>query len=212
MELFALAGVALVAYLVFAQKGEGKGISMSLPSMGKPKSNGKTPYPLGMLLGTSSIVREVQTSTIPRTSGKERLANANRIFKAFKRAGWSDGVALAAIVNADYESKLSNKAIGDSGSSVGLFQVHKVHGMSVSDRMNPTKNINFILADIAKNGHKIVLMDKNHATVAVLAGQFGHDIERPRDRVGALTKRAVYAQSLFPMVANKTSAQIEVKG
>jgi len=210
VELFAIAGLAIAAWFVFGQSKTG-GVP-KVPGVGRrPSPPAKTPYPLAMLLGTSTIIREVQTSTIPRTSGKERMSNATRIFKAFKRAGWSDAVALAAIVNADYESKLSNEAVGDSGSSVGLFQVHKTHGMSVKDRMNPTKNIDFILRDIAKNGHKIVLMDKNHASVAVLAGQFGHDIERPADRVGALSKRAAYAQSLFPAVANRPASAIDVK-
>ena len=199
MEIAILAMGAFAAWMLFGSKG-------------KPKTSvgAKTPYPLQALLAQSSILKEVKTSTIPYTNGTERMKNATLIFKAFKKAGYSDGIALSAVVNADYESKLSNQAVGDSGNSVGLFQVHKMHGMSVKDRMNPTKNIAFILEDFKKNGVKIVGMDSDGATVAVLSGRFGHDIERPADRIGALSKRASYARSLFPGLADLSSAQIKV--
>ena len=198
MQAAILAVGAVAAFLLWGKKGKSK------------PPGGRVPYPLQSVLASSSVVRTVNTGNIPYTDGTERMKNATSIFKAFKKQGYSDGIAMAAIVNADYESKLSNKAVGDSGNSVGLFQVHKIHGMSVKDRMNPTKNIRFILEDFRKNGLKIVDMDQKGATIAVLSGQFGHDIERPKDRVGALTKRASYARSLFPGLANRSSSEIEV--
>ena len=61
-------------------------------------------------------------------SGATRAKNATIIVREFLRAGLPFGIALAAVANAQHESKLSNQAMGDINSSgrresVGLFQL-----------------------------------------------------------------------------------------
>ena len=55
-------------------------------------------------------------------------ANAAIIEKEFLNAGHSATVTAAAIVNALAESGLNAKAAGDSGASIGLFQMNRVGG------------------------------------------------------------------------------------
>jgi len=117
---------------------------------------------------------------------------------------------MAAIVNSNYESRLSSKAAGDKGRSTGLFQINDKHGLSKSQRMNPATSIKFILGDFSRNGSRIVSEAANGASIARLSGYFGHDIVRPSDPVKALTKRAAYAQDLFPTIANLSSQEIEI--
>jgi len=202
-----IAGVAVIGGLLFVGKRAKK-----MGEIKKATKKNAIPVAWPGLIGSSSILRDVETSTIPMTTAKERSDNAKKIFKAFKKAGYSDGIALAAVVNADYESRLSNKAVGDSGKSVGLFQVHSKHGLSAKDRMKPDVNIKFILGDMAKNGMTVVDMDEDGASVAALSGRFAHDVERPADRTASLVSRASHAKKLFPMVANLSSAEFTIIG
>ena len=202
-----IAGAAVVGGLLFVAKRAKQSGSKS-----KAKDKNAIPVAWPALIASSGILRDVKTSTIPLTTAKERSDNARRIFKAFKKEGYSDGVSLAAVVNADYESRLSNKAVGDSGKSVGLFQVHSKHGLSVKDRMKPDVNIKFILGDMAKNGMTVVDMDEDGASVAALSGRFAHDVERPSDRTASLVSRASHAKKLFPMVADLGSSKFEIIG
>jgi hypothetical protein len=111
-----------------------------------------------------------------------RLKNAKIIYDMFRKAGYPAGVALAAIVNARHESDLSNEAVGDSGSSVGLFQLHKNgagKGMSQAERMDPYKNTARIIKETDMYGSKLMEASNAGASVADMSVIFGRDIERP---------------------------------
>jgi len=128
-------------------------------------------------------------------------ANARIIEREFSAAGFGSPVVAAAIINALAESMLNNEAVGDGGSSVGLFQLHERgggHGMSVEDRKNPTLNTRRII-DQAKKAKGF--MAKVHAgvtSVPELAAAFSTYVERPADKPGNEVKRAAMVARYFP--------------
>lgn len=142
--------------------------------------------------------------------GPGRLANARIIVREFLAAGFSPNLALAAVVNAQAESALDNKAIGDGGASVGLFQLHERgggRGMSVADRQDPTLNARRMVQETkaawnATYGNYRSLSSAVAASAAVpeLAGLFAVHVERPADRDGAYFARSASAKTLFPGV------------
>ena len=127
---------------------------------------------------------------------------AAMIEEEFLAAGLSRSVAAAAVVNAKAESELNPEAMGDSGHSVGLFQLHDRgggHDMSVEERADARTNIRTILERevLGKMGSTLRERAESGASVSELAAIFSRDIERPRDRNGAMRKRAQMAAQLF---------------
>lgn len=121
-------------------------------------------------------------SNIPLTAAQVR--NAVLIMDLFTRAGYAPHVALAAVANAQAESKLNERAEGDAGKSIGLFQLYDNgagKGMTKYARMNPTANTARIIAEVARYGSR-VLAAKNIQDASQF---FGRDVER-------------YSQSLDP--------------
>lgn len=115
-------------------------------------------------------------------SQADRVRNAKIIYDMFRKAGYPVGVAMAAIANARHESDLSNSAVGDSGSSVGLFQLHKNgagKGMTTADRMDPYKNTARIIKETDMYSDKLMKAWNDGKSVATLSYIFGRDIERP---------------------------------
>lgn len=140
--------------------------------------------------------------------GAGRLANARVIVQEFTAAGFSPLLALAAVANANAESSLDHRAIGDGGKSVGLFQLHESgggRGMSVADRQNPVLNARRMVAETraawrATWGGYRSLADAvaGAATAAELAGLFAVHVERPADRDKAYQMRSASMATLFP--------------
>ena len=131
-----------------------------------------------------------------------RLRNAKIIYDMFRKAGYPAGIALAAIANARHESDISNEAVGDSGSSVGLFQLHKNgagKGMSTADRMDPYKNTARIIKEADMYGSKMMTAYNSGASVADLSVIFGRDIERPANAGAGRDKTA---RTLFGPIAD----------
>lgn len=142
--------------------------------------------------------------------GPGRLSNARIIVREFLAAGFDWKVSLAAVVNANAESSLDNKAIGDGGASVGLFQLHERgggRGMSVADRQDPVLNARRMVQETkaawnATYGNYRSLSSAVAAGAAVpeLAGLFAVHVERPADKDGAYFARSASAKTLFPGV------------
>lgn len=127
---------------------------------------------------------------------------AAMIEEEFLAAGLPRSVAAAAIVNAKAESQLRPWASGDSGHSIGLFQLHDKgggHGMSVEERSDARTNIQTILKRevLGKMGATLRARAESGASVSELAAIFSRDIERPRDKRGEMDKRAKMTARLF---------------
>ena len=140
----------------------------------------------------------------------QRVKNANLIVTQFMKKGYPLGIALAAVVNARHESDLSNYAAGDSGRSIGLFQLYDSGagaGMTIEERQDPKTNTLRINEETDVYGNKtysdgrINLMDAYNqgASVATLSLIFGRDIERPKN---AGAGRDGTARKLFPLIAD----------
>jgi hypothetical protein len=132
----------------------------------------------------------------------ERINNSRIIISMFRSAGYPIGIGLAAVANARHESDISNYAIGDSGQSVGLFQLYDRGagaGMTIEERMSPRANTQRIIQETKTYGGPLMEAYRNGASVAELSLIFGRDIERPANKgVG----RDNTARSLFGTLAD----------
>lgn len=133
--------------------------------------------------------------------GPARLAMVQMIGQEFAEAGLSERAQAAAVANAYHESGLNPLASGDSGNSIGLFQLNKYgagHDMTVESRQDPLTNIRTILDRevLAKRGAAFRAADIAGASASTLAAIFSRDIERPAADHGAA--RGATAASMFP--------------
>lgn len=131
----------------------------------------------------------------------QQLAMAALIEREFTAAGFSPLVAAAAVVNAYAESRLDPKAVGDSGRSIGLFQLSikgAGAGMSVAARQDPTTNTRTLIAREARALAKIKAAVAKGASLGDLVEMFSTYVERPGDKPGEAVKRRLYAVRLFP--------------
>lgn len=132
-----------------------------------------------------------------------QLANVDVIDEQFAAAGLPPIAAAAAVANAYAESKLNERAVGDGGNSVGLFQLHIKgvgHDMSVEERQDPATNTKamlkrMVLASYGKNFRAAV---KSGERVGELAAIFSRDCERPKDQDGEMAHRRALAETMFP--------------
>lgn len=103
-------------------------------------------------------------------------------------------IVAAAIINAIAESGLNPDAVGDSGNSVGLFQLNSGgagHGMSLEERKDSLTNVRTILERevLAGGGKNLISQAIKGASPSKLAAIFSRDVERPRDTEGAMRTR-----------------------
>ncbi len=140
----------------------------------------------------------------------QRVKNANLIVFQFMRAGYPLGIALAAVVNARHESDLSNYAAGDSGRSIGLFQLYDSGagaGMTIEERQDPKTNTKRIIEETDIYGSRsysdgrtnLMTAYDQGASLAELSVIFGRDIERPAN---AGAGRDETARKVFPLIAD----------
>ena len=128
-------------------------------------------------------------------------ANAAIIEKEFLNAGHSATVTAAAIVNALAESGLNATAAGDSGASIGLFQMNRVggagRGHSIQELEDPSNNARILLSVERSALAKLEAAVKAGAGVAETAGLFAVYVERPRDTLGEKARRAASVAEYF---------------
>ncbi len=152
----------------------------------------------GSYSGTSSGTTYGGSVTLNPTAA----ASMGLIVGAFLARGLSIRAAHAAVVNAYAESALNPAAVGDSGHSVGLFQINDLSGRRSfnGDRKDPSYNISWILDNevMAAAGSRFRAMDAAGASLGDLVEAFCRDIERPFGPNGDAVKRRAYAVKLFP--------------
>lgn len=146
-----------------------------------------------------------------------QMQMANLIYSRFRSAGFPVNLALAAVVNAWFESRLDPSVVagrtpwtasagepfagGAGENSVGLFQLNAAPGaagagMSVKDRQNPSKNIARIIA-VVKGPAGNAIRANLDGSVGTLTYMFTTDIERPADRAKKGVQRQAFAEALF---------------
>lgn len=145
----------------------------------------------------------VAASVLALTSPQRQMADI--IEKEFLDAGYSPAVVAAALVNALAESGLNPRAAGDSGWSIGLFQMNRKAGAgkghSVAELEDPTQNVRILLSVEKKALAKVEAAVKAGAGIAEAAGLFAVYVERPRDTVGEKARRAAAVARYFPKAA-----------
>ena len=134
--------------------------------------------------------------------------NAKVIEREFTAAGFGPPVVAAAIINALAESALNSAAVGDSGASVGLFQLHERgggRGMSVQERMDPTKNTKRIIQEAFAAPGFMALVRSGDTDIKRLTAAFSTYVERPADKPGNEVRRAAMVDRYFGASANRIS-------
>jgi hypothetical protein len=129
----------------------------------------------------------------PTNMSVEKAAMANLIYDRFREAGFSDVQARAAVANAQAESGLDPNAHNTRGEdSVGLFQMNRKGGLgqgyTVEELKDPENNIALAI-DAAKKSRNF----RNATTIESATEAFVRDVERPKDKEGAITKRTKIA-------------------
>jgi len=128
-----------------------------------------------------TLVQEAQAVLLgSRTLTPDQRAMVDLIAREFAAAGlgW---LAVAAVANAYRESALNPIASGDSGESIGLFQLYSHgagEGMSVAEREDPAQNTRRIIEIVQGGDGAPVRAARGLATNAELASLFAHHIER----------------------------------
>jgi len=162
---------------------------------------------LPALLEGSTFARGTAISGVT-VSAAQRADNARVIYQEFRRAGYPAGLALVAIANAIHESDLSNYAAGDSGQSIGLFQLKAPSGagagMSIEQRQDPVLNTRRIIEKMKEDGAALFASYDAGASVAELSRIFGRDVEQgsgSRDR--GETARKAFGATIADASAKK---------
>jgi hypothetical protein len=135
----------------------------------------------------------LREDTTPTNLKEEQSQMANLIYDRFREAGFDDNQARAAVANAVAESSLNPNAHNTKGEdSVGLFQMNRNRGLgtgySVEQLKDPETNIALAI-DAAKKSKNFV----NASTVEEATEAFVRDVERPKDKAGAIAKRTQIA-------------------
>jgi hypothetical protein len=135
----------------------------------------------------------LREDTTPTNLKEEQSQMANLIYDRFREAGFDDNQARAAVANAVAESSLNPNAHNTKGEdSVGLFQMNRNRGLgtgySVEQLKDPETNIALAI-DAAKKSKNFV----NASSVEEATEAFVRDVERPKDKAGAIAKRTQIA-------------------
>lgn len=130
----------------------------------------------------------------------EQARERARIEAAFAAAGLRY-LAPAAVANAWAESRLDPAAIGeeaDGAQSVGLFQIHDVHGLKLAERLDPEANTAWIVDEAKRRG----AAEQRGQTHRALVRWFAHAVERcaacgHQDGTSQLDARERYLEQIF---------------
>ena len=166
------------------------------------------------------------------TPNARQMNNARIIVHGFLRAGYSPAVAAAAVANAWWESGsahpvdgargLNERAIGDGGMSVGVYQMSSGgagRGMTVEARMDVANATHEMIARemVTPAARHLLAADAAGASLDELIYLFGRDIERPLAFIPSRStpakhaeeraKRADMARRLWGSAAMATSSK-----
>lgn len=126
------------------------------------------------------------------------------ILEEFRAAGFHRGVALAAVANAWAESGFNPNAVGDSGRSVGLFQLHEAgvgSGMSVEARRDPHTNARTMANWGLREPRFMSVVNDPAASLHDLTYAFTVYLERPVNSHEHGLSRAAWAERNYPDAA-----------
>jgi len=151
----------------------------------------------------SSILDEaLSESSSPTNMNADQRNMANLIYDRFTEAGFSDVQARAAVANAWEESRLNPNAHNEKGEdSVGLFQMNRKGGLGVNEQtMQPysvdqLKNPEFNI-QLAINAAKKSKAFMGASSIEDATEAFVRDVERPKDKIGAIEKRTNVALAM----------------
>jgi len=128
-----------------------------------------------------TLAQEAQAVLLgSRTLTPAQRAMVDVIGQEFAAAGlgW---LTVAAVANAYAESRLDPLAGGDSGESIGLFQLYSHgagEGMSIEQRQDPRQNTRRIIEVVQGGEGAPVRAARGLASNAELASLFAHHVER----------------------------------
>lgn len=172
----------------------------------------------GMIGGGMQIPEPVGLKSTPMTTrfGSAPFIQtdmASLILAIAKANGVSAAMGIAMVCNAYKESSLDPTAIGDSGNSVGLFQLHQNgggRGLTVEQRKNPETNTLRIISELRD-------AERNTAAKAALArcyspsdltAWFSTYVERPADKPAEEIARRAICKRLYPTVSDVAASQL----
>jgi len=144
-----------------------------------------------------SLIDEfLKDDTTPTNLKEEQQQMANLIYDRFREAGFDHNQATAAVANAVAESNLNPEAHNTKGEdSVGLFQMNRNRGLgtgySVEQLKDPETNIALAI-NAAKQSKNFV----NATSIEDATEAFVRDVERPKDKEGAIAKRTNIALAM----------------
>lgn len=188
LGLLGVVGVAWVAVKGSRQLAKAAKQNKALNTGGGTMSSGATTGT------TTQTVSSVPLRWVQVSPNARQLTNARTIVQLFRAAGYSDAVAAAAVANAWWESNtahpvdgargLNERAIGDGGKSVGVYQMHENgagSGMTVAQRMDVANATREMIAREMKTSAARALLQADLAgeSLSTLVYLFGRDIERP---------------------------------
>jgi len=145
----------------------------------------------GFFAGGSTPVTDRVSQSSRIDLRNDQLEMMRVIEQVLQSEGFKQAGIAAAFANAWQESRFDPKAEGDSGHSIGLFQLHDEgvgKGMSVEERQDPIINTRAI-ASAAKNSSFMQYMRETDDP-QILAAAFSKYVERPRDKLGNMRDRA----------------------
>ena len=160
---------------------------------------GKTEY---KVVDREKAVNEYNNKTSGYDSSKlsaEQKKIADLIYTRFIEAGFNEAQATAALANAYAESSFNPSAanITDKEESYGLFQMNRKGGLgqgyTPEQLKDPETNIAIAIRESKKSKN---FLQSTNVEGAVKA--FVEDVERPKDKLSAISKRTSVALAMQP--------------
>jgi len=160
---------------------------------------GKTEY---KVVDREKAVNEYKSKTSGYDSSKlsdEQKKIADLIYNRFIEAGFNEAQATAALANAYAESSFNPSAanITDKEESYGLFQMNRKGGLgegyTPEQLKDPETNIAIAIRAAKKSENFVKSTNVEGAVKA-----FVEDVERPKDKLSAISKRTSVALAMQP--------------
>lgn len=144
----------------------------------------------------------------------ENRENACAIERELRNEGFDSPLIEAALLNAYAESRFNNKAVGDSGRSKGIFQLHQSglgNKMTDEQRYDITTSVRRVSVAIRKSP-KLQRAIDNGAETSELTRLFCTEIMRPKNRAIKAGQRARFEGKLFESPATQRRRLRRVAG
>jgi len=137
-------------------------------------------------------------SGAPIPAGRED--NARTICNLFAEAGYGRIQQIAALANAIRESSLNEKARGDGGLSIGLFQCHTTRGAGIGHKIADLEKADYntrVIISVARKYGSFANTDSLEKAVEI----FVVSVERPANQAAEIQLRIKIASDLRDLLA-----------